>query len=196
MLDVIVNGIDENFFRIAILTFTLVVSGLLIYFMYSRLSNKDLFSIPLAKKDDTKFKKFLLSAGYTLKYVLIFPVYIFIWYVLLVLILIVLTKSANPENTLFFAIILVSAIRVASYIKEDFACDLAKLLPLTMIATIVSTPEFLSLDLKSIVETFNLTGSSSLITLFPSFAKYLFFTLFLEWILRAINILILRIKEK
>lgn len=186
--------LDKRFGNLFILTAILSLAGIVIYYMYMHLSKKDLFHIPKPKDSDSKFRKFLLQTSFALKYIIIFPVYSFIWFIIFSFILVIISESKNFENSLYFGIVIVSAIRVSAYINEKMSEDIAKLLPLTMIATIIITPEFLSMNFESFLNT--IIDSAQIITYIPSFAKFLIFTILLEWMLRILTALHNFIKER
>jgi len=74
---------------------------------------------------------------------------------------------------------LISAIRVTAYFNENLSKDLAKMVPFTMIAVVLTTPDF-----------WNISEMISRIAQIPSFFNesiyYLFFILVLESFLRII----------
>jgi len=74
---------------------------------------------------------------------------------------------------------LISAIRVTAYFNENLSKDLAKMVPFTMIAVVLTTPDF-----------WNISEMISRITQVPQFFGsafyYLFFIFFMEALLRLI----------
>jgi hypothetical protein len=187
--------LDNKFFNLFVLTITLALSGLAMWFMYTKLAKKDLFTISKPKKESSKFGKFICNTAYISKYILFLPLYSFLWFIVFSFILLILSKSQNPESILYFCIVIISAIRVCAYLNEKLAEDMAKLLPLTMVATVIINPNFLSLDLETIINMFTL-NTSNIIPLLPSYIKLLLFTIILEWILRIISTIANAIKNK
>ena len=89
----------------------------------------------------------------------------------------ILSKDYKIADIFFFSIVLVSVIRVASYISEKFSEDLAKLLPLTLISILLLNPTSITfITIKSTAVLF----SKEL----PSTIKYLLFAVMIEWLLR------------
>ena len=176
---------DVHYLNLFIITLVLTLAGLIIWFMYTRLAKRDLFHVPEPKDGETRWQIFWEKFIYGFKYMILFPLYSFVWFLVFSAVLLLLTKTDKVENAFYFGIILVSAIRVSAYINERMAEDIAKLLPLTLIATIIINPAFLSLDAQAIVSVFSLSEFSKLYTVLPYFIKYLLFTIVLEWVLRG-----------
>ena len=91
-----------------------------------------------------------------------------------------LSKSRPIEDVLFLGIIVVATTRICAYASEKLAEDIAKLLPLTLIAIFLIDSKSISLD----------AIKSSLLVLLeqiPKVAKYLLFIIFVEWVLRIMH---------
>lgn len=186
---------DAKFLNLFVLTVALTVSMIIMWVMYIHLSKKDVFNIPRAKKDDSKWKRFFQNSAYFLKYVLIFPAYSFVWFVVFSMILILMTNSSSPENILFFGIVLIASVRVTAYISERMSEDLAKLFPLTFASSILINPGFLTLDFSVIKNFFSIAALKDSLMLLPYYLKYLLFIIFLEWILRSVSLGIMAFNE-
>ncbi len=94
--------------------------------------------------------------------------------------LFVLSKSRPIEDILFLGIIVVAATRIGAYVSEKLAEDMAKLLPLTLIAIFLMDPK--AITFQTITSSF-----SVLLGQVPRVAKYLLFIIAVEWILRLVN---------
>ena len=164
-----------------------LVSLLAWYIYYKQLARRDLFEIPKLKLQ-TKFVNFFDKAIYFLKYLLIFPVYSFIWFLIFSFLLFALSKSRTIEEILFLGIIVVAATRVGAYISEKLAEDMAKLLPLTLIAIFLMDPKAVTLD--TFIASFN-----SILLQLPKVAKYLLFIIVVEWLLRVFHWTLTSIKK-
>ncbi|MBI2659846.1 hypothetical protein HYX07_01665 [Candidatus Woesearchaeota archaeon] len=168
---------DKQFLNLFISTLVLFLASLLAWYIYyKQLARRDLFDIP--KLDlKLKFINVIDKAIYFLKYLFVFPVYSFVWFLIFSFLLFLLSKSRPIEDILFLGIIVVAATRIGAYVSEKLAEDMAKLLPLTLIAIFLMSPD--SINIKTI--------SSSLpimLEQIPKTAKYLLFIVVLEWILR------------
>ncbi|MBI2546495.1 hypothetical protein HYV81_04915 [Candidatus Woesearchaeota archaeon] len=167
---------DEQFLDLFLLTLALTIAAFIIWFMYRQLSRRDLFKEPIV--DHTTAEKGSLKRKllYLVEYGTLFPILTFIWFLVFSACLYLLLDGYNLTDILLLSIVLISASRIAAYISQPFAEDLAKLLPLTLIATVILNPEFSAqLQLKNF---------STFTAAIPQMAKYLVFTVFLELFLR------------
>lgn len=171
---------DKQFLNLFISTITLFfASWLSWYIYYKQLARKDLFKIPKLQLN-SKFWNFFDKLVYFLKHLFIFPIYSFIWFLVFSFLLFILSKSRPIEDILFLGIIVVAATRIGAYVSEKLAEDMAKLLPLTLIAIFLMDPK--AITLQTITSSF-----SALLEQVPRVAKYLLFIIAVEWILRLVN---------
>src|SRR3989338_2963766 len=169
--------LDRQFLNLLISTFILFLASLLAWYIYyKQLARRDLFDIPKLNLK-MKFVSIVDRIVYILKYLFIFPVYSFMWFLLFSFLLFVLSKSRPIEDILFLGIIVVAATRIGAYVSEKLAEDMAKLLPWTIIVIFLIEPEAISIE-----------GIKSSLNIFyeqiPKVAKYLVFIIFVEWVLR------------
>ena len=172
--------LDKQFLNLFISTIILFLASLLAWYVYyKQLARKDLFEIPKLNMK-SKFANILDKIIYFLKYLFVFPVYSFIWFLIFSFLLFVLSKSRPIEDILFLGIIVVAATRMGAYVSEKLAEDMAKLLPLTLIAIFLMDPK--SVTFQTITSSFSI-----LLQQIPRVAKYLLFIIVLEWLLRIGN---------
>lgn len=165
--------LDKVYLEILGMTLTLFLAMFVLWFAYMQLSKRDLFTIKkLEGKHPGGWAKFV----YGLKYLFVFPFLTFFWFLLFIFCLRLLS-NADAGAIMFLGIVLVSAIRIAAYANEHMAEDLAKMMPLALLATVIMDPSFSSLHL-------DLGQFRILTTEFVRFAKYLVFIIVLEFILR------------
>ena len=149
------------------------------YFYHKQLSKKNLFEIPKIDSD-RKLVNFLNRFIYFFKYLIIFPVYSFIWFIIFSFLLVLIAKARPIDEIMFFGIIIVSVTRIAAYVNPKLAEDMAKLLPWALIIVFLTDPQ--SITIESVQTSFN-----SFIQQIPKVAKYLTFIAFVEWSLRIGN---------
>jgi len=171
------------FFGIALF---IVVSALLIYLFYQSISKKNLFGLNLNKYNRSKhplMTKLLAGVFYILEYLLLLPFVIFLWFIAFTFFLILLAGEAVEVNTLLLvAATTIAAIRMISYHNEDLARDVAKLIPLTLLATSLLNPNFFSIT--------RIFGQIKEIpSLFGSVLVFLFFIIILEFVMRVLDFL-------
>src|SRR3989344_7457632 len=100
--------LDKQFLNLFLSTAVLFFASLLSWYIYyKQLARRDLFEIP--KLDlKLKFASFIDRAVYFLKYLFIFPLYSFVWFLIFSFLLFVLSKSRPIEDILFLGIIVVA----------------------------------------------------------------------------------------
>ena len=172
--------LDEQYLNLLYSTIVLfAASGLAWYIYYKQLARRDLFDIPELDLN-AKYTNVFNRIVYFLKYLFIFPMYSFIWFLIFSFLLFVLSKSRPIEDILFLGIMLVTATRIGAYVSEKLAEDMAKLLPLTLIAIFLMDPK--AVTLQTVTSSFSI-----ILNQFPRVAKYLLFIIVVEWLLRIGN---------
>ncbi len=169
----LVKSIDFYNLILPLLIYTLLIAiyAVFVWIFYKSLSKRDLFKINL-------FGGGISKAGYVLKYLIIFPIMTFLWFGILALILFFLSKVLTTESILLISIALIAAVRTTAYYREELSIDVAKILPLGLLAIFIVDPTLFSLDVvyQRFVELPSLG-----IQLF----NYLLFVILLEWFLRT-----------
>jgi len=177
--------VDEVYLRLLLVTVSLFVISLFTWFMYTRLSKRDLFRIESPGKRISWSDK----AAYILKYIFFFPLFTFGWYLVFVACLRLLTQTFSMEEIMFLGIVLISAIRISAYVSERMAEDLAKLLPLALIVLIII--DYGQIKFASLSQLMIFNDGETLLTL----SKYLFFTISLEFVLRTYYLSAIKSKQ-
>ncbi len=158
------------------------------YFYHKQLSKKNLFEIPKVDSN-SKFVNFINRFVYFLKYIIIFPLYSFIWFLIFSFLLVLIAKTRPIGEIMFFGIVIVSVTRISAYVSSKLAEDMAKLLPWALIIVFLIDPQ--SITIGSVQASFN-----SFMQEIPNVAKYLIFIAFVEWFLRIGNWMIGSDKKK
>jgi hypothetical protein len=169
--------IDPQYLRILYVTVIVFAGMSILWFSYKQLSKRDLFTLTKKKYHEISFWS---RFAYWLKYILLFPLWTFFWFVLFVLCLKVLSYKADVNEIMFLGIVLVSSIRISAYFSQNMAEDLAKMLPLTLLAAFLLNPSFITINIK-FEDIYTFKDS------FLAFAKYLLFIIVLEFLLRIGN---------
>jgi hypothetical protein len=164
------------------ITITLTIYSIFVWFFYRLLARRDVIGLNLRKynKDrDGAIKKVFAVLFYIVEFIVIGPIAIFFWFAILSIFFIVLAKELEVGTVMLICAALISAIRVTAYFNENLSKDLAKMVPFTMIAVVLTTPDF-----------WNISEMISRITQVPQFFGsafyYLFFIFFMEALLRLI----------
>jgi len=166
---IISNMIGPSQLEVLVFTIGMLFYALFVWSFYKKLSKRDLFKLDMKKS-------IFLSL---LKHVIIFPFYVAFWFVILSIFLFIMAKDVSVRNVALISIALMSTVRITSYLKEDLSQDLAKLIPLALLAIFLINPNFFSWDLLVMrLEAMPSLGFELL--------QFLVFAIGLEWILRIL----------
>lgn len=176
--------ISETYLQLFIFVLSLSVYAIFVWKFYKTLSKRDLFKIDLEKYNLPGTKHRTLGKvgsvlSYILKYGIVFPLYIFLWFVILSLFLLLLTEDVTISHILLVSISVVSATRMISYYKEDLSSDLAKLVPFALLAVSLVDPNFFSIETT-------IQNLSQIPLMWSQILQFLVFSIVLEWILRTL----------
>lgn len=176
--------IPQPYLDLLLFTIGMFIYAVFVWHFYRKLAKRDIFELNLQKYNIpgdkyANLKKVGSVFLYILEYGIIFPVYTFFWFSVFSLFLLILGKNISVEQIILVSITFVSTIRVTSYYKEDLSNDLAKLLPLAMLAILLTDPSFFSMELL----TERLTKTTELWT---RILQFMVFTILLEWTLRIL----------
>ena len=169
-----------------------VLYSLFIFKFYKFIGTRDIFPVDLERFSGQRFafvKKLATSFGSLIFYLIISPLLIFFWFVVFVGFLVFLSKGQSIEIILLMAMTLVASIRIMSYINEEMAYDVAKMIPLAILGLFIIDAGF-----------FNLEASLATLQTIPDYLTiivyYLGFTILLEFVLRLLTTLVKLVKGK
>lgn len=164
---------------------TLYVIGVAVYAVfvfnfYRFVALRDMFQFDVYRFEESRYRalrSFLHIVSYTLKYLIVFPLFAFFWFTVLTLMLTFLSKDRDFADTLLIALATVSAIRFSAYYDEDLARDLAKILPFALLALFLINASFFNF-----VDSFEMLAEVNEHR--ESVFYYLLFLIGLEFVLR------------
>lgn len=192
--DAIPTLVTTTYLELFIFTIGIVAYSVFIWLFYKNLSKRDLFELDLDKYDlpEVKWKR-LKKVGstflYILKYGIILPLYVAVWFVILSVFLFIMTKNIGVREIILMSISLVSAVRISSYLSEDLSEDLAKVVPFALLAIYLSDPTFFSWPVL-------MTRLEATPALGWEILNFLSFSILLEWGLRILHSLKLAISPE
>jgi len=164
-------------------TAVIIIYSIFVFYFYRFLARKNIIELNLHQYNTHSkpfFAKMIAAFLYFLEYLILLPIVTFFWFVVLSVILLVLAEGITLETTLFISAALVAAVRATSYVSEDLAKDLAKMIPFTLLAIAITKPGF-----------FDVTSLFSRIleisTLFSNILSYLGFIIVFELIMRMLD---------
>ncbi len=173
----------QNFMNIVLLVVLVVIFCIFIWKIYTIISKKNLFELNLRQYNKAShpiLEKFLNIVLYFVEYIIIFPFFVFFWFLAFTFFLILLTKGLDVPTVLMVSAIIIIAIRATAYYKEGLSRELAKLLPFTLLAVAMTEKGFFNFE-----EIFG--RFSQLPLFFDSILGYLAIIILLEIILRVFD---------
>lgn len=145
----------------------------LIFMFYQNISVRDPFH-------SRQRPGWLGKAIHTAETILTFPVLSFCYFGVLALSLFLLAKSQTTSQLLMLSMSVVVSVRVTSHVSEQMSNDLAKLVPLSLVAVVVVDPGYLSLETTwgRVYETFGIL---------PTLGRYFLVFILLEAVMRSLR---------
>jgi len=182
--NVIYNMMATTYPEILIFTIGILFYAGFVWFFYRQVSKRDLFKLYLSKYERPGMKwQGLKKAGsiilYILKYGIVFPLYVSLWFATLTFFVFLLSEGVTIRQVALVSIALVSTVRIISYFNEDLSRDLAKLVPFVLLGVFLVKPDFFSWDLL-------MNRLSDMPTLGWEILSLLTFCILLEWVLRIL----------
>lgn len=159
---------------------TLTIYSIFIWYFYRFLARRDVLKLNLKKYNVYKHDaliKFFAVLFYIAEFLVVGPIVIFFWFTILSFSFIILAKELDVGTVMLICAALISAIRITSYFNEGLAKELAKMVPFTMIAVVITTPDFWDLSTT-------ISRISQLPVFFANSLYYLLFIFILESLLR------------
>jgi hypothetical protein len=111
--------------------------AIIVYNLYKLVATRDIFKLNLRKyntAENPSINKFFAILLYTVEYILFFPLFLMLWFIIFSAIFIALSNMNDIGSILIISMSMISAIRIASYYKQDLARDIAKLIPFALLA--------------------------------------------------------------
>ncbi len=172
------------FFNFLIFVLIVVIYSVFVWKFYRFISKKNPLGLNLDKyqKAGHPFLSRLLIGGlYFLEYIIVLPFLIFIIFAIFTFFLIILTQSQDISQILIISGIVITAIRMTAYYKEELSREIAKMLPLTLLAIAVLNPNTFS-QAQFIERIF--TQLNQIPNFFSEIFYYLIFIIIIEALLR------------
>ncbi len=151
-----------------------------VFKFYKFLARRDLLKWNLkdyGKGFTGQFKTFMMNFFYVTEVMLLVPIFILFWSAIISIFIIAMSKNNSPEIIFLISVAIVGAIRIAAYYSEELSQEIAKLIPLNLLAIFLLDVSYISLD--KIV-----TSAKNMFLSWESLFYYLVFVIILEAILR------------
>jgi len=161
-------------------TAVIVIYSIFVFYFYRFLAKKNIIELNLNQYnqyENPTLVKALAAFFYIIEYIILLPFLTFFWFSIFSTLILLLSKNITIETTLLISAALVASIRITSYVNEDLAKDLAKMLPFTLMAVAITTTGFFDVPVF-------LNRMSEIPSLFSSIPYYLIFVVIIELIMR------------
>ncbi|MFA5411945.1 MAG: hypothetical protein WC350_01190 [Candidatus Micrarchaeia archaeon] len=130
--------------NVVVLALGIVAYAAVIGLFWKTLSRRNIFEIDWSKTGPGRIAHSIEAVKFALEYIIVFPLATFAWFVVLALFLFFMSKTATMADMMFVSISLVAATRVCSYYDEDIAGDIAKVIPISLLAVFITQPSMFS----------------------------------------------------
>ena len=121
---------------LALATIGIAVYGIFVFNFYRFLARKDIFKLDLDKYNRTtrpRVHKTFASILYVVKFLIVFPAFVFFWFVVLAFLLSLMARNQSVDSILLAAMAVVGSIRMCAYYNQTLSTDLAKILPFALL---------------------------------------------------------------
>ncbi|MFH0713034.1 MAG: hypothetical protein V1722_00950 [Candidatus Micrarchaeota archaeon] len=162
--------------NVLVLAIAIAIYASIVGTFYLHLSKKVLYEVK-TNKPKGFLRAYFDALIFILEYTILFPLISFLWFVILSILLYLLSQKMSLDTIFMLSISIVAAIRICAYYSEHVAVDLAKLLPLTLLAVLLA-------DASTLTQVTIQTKILELLTSLPRFVPYLGIAIAVEWILR------------
>ena len=161
----------------------MAVYAIFIFNFYRLLGSKDLFELNLERYEQSRMRGLrvvLHFVFYVVKYLVLFPIVAFVWFLVLTTLLAFLAKQQTIESILLFAMTVLCSIRITSYYNEDLSRDLSKILPFALLAVFLIDMSYFSFSAS-------LEALQQTVQQWEIIVYYLGFVIAVEFVMRVIT---------
>jgi len=170
----------HSFINLFVIVFFIFIYAVFIWKFHKFIAQKNIFGLNLnqyAQNNDSGTNKMLEGVFYFFEYLVVLPFAIFFWFMGVTIFLLIMGKNLDANTALVISAAVVAAIRMTSYYNETLSKELAKLLPLNLLALSLIESGFF--DVPRI-----LSQISQIPNLLNNITIYIVFIIILEAILR------------
>lgn len=141
----------QIFLNLFLITLVVAVYAVFIWKFYVFISTKDILKLNLKKYNRAKHPiviKLVAVGLYFLEYLIILPILIFFWLIVFSILLLLISKGLSAKAVVLISAVTIASVRVISYIPkygETVSSEVAKIIPLTLLAISITNPLFFKL---------------------------------------------------
>ena len=114
--------------------------GVFVFNFYRFVARKDIITLDLQRHNQATHattRKALSVVFYVIRFLVVYPVFVFFWFCVMTGLLYVLSKNQTLDTVMLVGMGVVGAIRVSSYYTEALSTDIAKILPFALLGTMI-----------------------------------------------------------
>ena len=120
--------------------FAMSLYAIFVFKFYRFLSRRDILQLNLERHNNARhrlIRKSISFVFYCLKFLFVFPIIAFFWFLVLTVLLTIMAKGQGLDGILLVSMAVVGSIRVSSYYNEALSTDLAKILPFALLGILL-----------------------------------------------------------
>jgi hypothetical protein len=177
------KGESALIFTLAFFTTVIVIYSIFVFYFYRFLARKNIIELNLSQYNQyssPETTKFFAAIFYIIEYIILLPILTFFWFAVLSALILVLAKDIDTSTILLISAALVASVRATSYVSQDLAKDLAKMLPFTLLAIAITTAGFF--DIPALI-----MRVTEIPALFSDVPYYLIFIVAIELVMRSVE---------
>jgi len=183
------DAIPEHFQLVVVLLFftgVIALYSVFVYYFYKSIAKRNVVSFNLDKYNNSEHPaafKFFKIFFYIIEYIILLPMITLIWFSILAVFLLLLARGIDVITILIMSAALVATIRITCYVSENLSTELAKMVPFTLLGLSLIDPTFFNLEVFA-------QRIGQIPSLFSNITYYLLFIVSIEFIMRAIELII------
>ena len=159
------------------------IYSIFIFNFYRFLGRRDIFEMNLEKYQQSRVRSLQILLHlifYVGKYLVLFPIVAFAWFVILTVLLTFLAKNRSVDSILLVSMSVLAAIRITAYYNEDLSRDLSKMLPFALLGVFLIDISYFSIPVS--LQALQQTPAE-----LENIVYYLIFIIALEFLLRLLS---------
>jgi len=133
----IMPGWMQTFVNLFLLVIVVFIYAVFVWKIHKLVAKKNIIELNLRqynKSEHPFFTKLIAGVLYFAEYILIVPFLTFFWFAVFATFITLLTEDIPSATILLISAVTVGAIRMTAYYRENLSRELAKLLPLNLLA--------------------------------------------------------------
>ena len=172
------NPVFGKFVNLFVIVLLIFIYSVAVWKLHKIISKKNIFGLNLDKNYEQGKINLVSGSLYFLEYLIILPFFVFACFAIFAMFLIVLVGNLDINTILIISAATFTSIRMAAYYNDQLAREIAKLLPLNLLAaSIILGNNFFSVERI-------ITQFSSIPSAMGSIFSYLAFIVIIEAVLR------------